>query len=123
VEALAFDRHGLETVRDAVARRADSAGLVASRAQDLVLAVDEIAVNSVRHGGGNGVLRLWQEGGRLLCEVKDRGRIADPLAGRHRPKPGQLGGWGMFIANQLCDLVQLRTGDHGTAVRLHMQLG
>jgi anti-sigma regulatory factor (Ser/Thr protein kinase) len=122
VEVLAFDRHAVDAVRGLVGRRAEEAGLPAERARDLVLAVDEIAVNSVRHGGGNGILRLWQEGDRLLCEVKDRGQIADPLAGRHSPAAGQLGGWGMFIANQLCDLVQLRSGEHGTAVRLHMQL-
>lgn len=122
VEVLAFDRHAVGSVRRIVGRRAEDAGLAPERAGDLVLAVDEIAVNSVRHGGGNGVLRLWQEGDRLLCEVKDRGHIADPLAGRRPPIAGQLGGWGMFIANQLCDLVQLRTGEQGTAVRLHMQL-
>jgi anti-sigma regulatory factor (Ser/Thr protein kinase) len=122
VEVMAFDRHGVGAVRGVVARRADEVGLDAERAGALVLAVDEIAVNSVRHGGGNGILRLWLEGDRLLCEVKDRGRIADPLAGRHRPVTGQLGGWGMFIANHMCDLVQLRSGEQGTAVRLHMQL-
>ena len=122
VEVMAFDRHGVDGVRGVVARRAGEAGLDAERARDLVLAVDEVAVNSVLHGGGNGILRLWQEGDRLLCEVRDRGLIADPLAGRQRPVTGQLGGWGMFIANQLCDLVQLRTGEQGTAVRLQMQL-
>jgi anti-sigma regulatory factor (Ser/Thr protein kinase) len=122
VVVMAFDRHGVNAVRGIVGRRADEVGLDPERAQDLVLAVDEIAVNSVLHGGGNGILRLWLEGDRLLCEVKDRGRIEDPLAGRHRPVPGQLGGWGMFIANQLCDLVQLRTGEQGTAVRVQMQL-
>jgi anti-sigma regulatory factor (Ser/Thr protein kinase) len=122
VEAMAFDRHAVNAVRGIVAGRAADAGLAGDRTRDLVLAVDEIVVNSIRHGGGNGVLRLWQEDHRLVCEVTDRGHITDPLAGRHRPVTGQCGGWGMFIANQLCDLVQMRSGEQGTAVRLHMRL-
>jgi anti-sigma regulatory factor (Ser/Thr protein kinase) len=59
----------------------------------------------------------------LICEVRDTGRIADPLAGRRRPPADQLaGGWGLWIANALCDLVQLRTSSGGTTVRLHLRV-
>jgi anti-sigma regulatory factor (Ser/Thr protein kinase) len=119
-EVMAYDRATLSEVRAAVARRAGAAGLPPERVSDLVLAVDEVAANSVRHGGGNGVLRVWLDRGTLICEVKDRGRLADPLAGRRRPAHMAESGWGLYIAHQVCDLVRVRTDERGTVVRLHM---
>ena len=58
----------------------------------------------------------------MVCEVRDRGRIEEPLVGRRRPEPGARGGHGLWMANQLCDLVQLRSRRSGTSVRLHMRL-
>lgn len=92
-------------------------GLDAERREDLVLAVAEAAANSVRHGGGRGILRIWHEDGTVICELRDRGHIDDPLAGRRMPDSEQLGGRGLWIANSVCDLVQVRAG----AVRLHMK--
>jgi anti-sigma regulatory factor (Ser/Thr protein kinase) len=91
------------------------------RGQDLVLAVAELAANSIRHGGGRGILRVWHDDGAVIAEIRDRGLIADPLAGRREPSFEQLGGRGLWIANAVCDLVQVRSGPQGTAVRLHMK--
>ncbi len=113
----------LSAVRGLVARHAARAGLGDDRTADMLVAVNEIATNSVRHGGGRGVLRLWQEPGALICEVRDEGRIDDPLAGRQRPRAGQVGGYGLWLANQLCDLVQIRSLPTGSVVRLHMRRG
>jgi anti-sigma regulatory factor (Ser/Thr protein kinase) len=121
-EVLAYDRAAMRDVRSVVAARCAAAGLRDRRAEDLVLAADEAAANSVRHGGGNGVLRTWEQDGALICEVRDHGRVADPLAGRSTPPPGEPSGWGLYIAHQVCDLVQVRSDDHGTVVRLHMRL-
>jgi hypothetical protein len=77
---------------------------------DFVLAVDEIAINSVQHGGGRGIVRLWREGGALVCDVRDQGIIRDPLAGRTRPDVDAFGGRGLWIANAVCELVQIRPG-------------
>jgi anti-sigma regulatory factor (Ser/Thr protein kinase) len=120
---LAFERDGLSEVRRAVGAAADRAGFDAARRHDLVLAINELAGNSTRHGSGRGVLRLWHEDERLVCEVRDRGRIADPLAGRRRPEPESENGWGLWIVNQVCDLVQVRSGSDGTVVRAHMRAG
>jgi len=46
----------------------------------------------------------------LICEVHDTGQIADPLAGRRLPSPTAVGGFGLWLVNHLCDLVQVRTG-------------
>ena len=91
-----------------------------ARAADTVLAVHEVATNSQRHGGGQGTLRLWDDERALTCEVRDGGRIEDPLVGRVRPRPDASGGRGLWLANQLCDLVQIRAVPDGTVVRLHM---
>ena len=83
--------------------------------------MNEVATNSLRHAAGAGVLRVWEEPHGLVCEVRDSGSFDVPLAGRERPVPGQLGGYGLWLANQLCDLVQIRSLPAGTVVRLHMR--
>jgi anti-sigma regulatory factor (Ser/Thr protein kinase) len=118
-DELPFASGTLAGLRGLVKLRAAGAGLPATRASDLVLAVNEVATNSIRHGGGAGVLRIWQAAGALICEITDAGRIADPLAGRRRPVTGQSGGHGLWLCNQICDLVQLRTFATGSVVRLH----
>jgi anti-sigma regulatory factor (Ser/Thr protein kinase) len=115
-DLLAEVRRFLEAV-------AERAGLAPARVHDLVLGVHEVATNSVRHGGGRGVLRVWREGDSVICDVRDSGRIGrQPLVGRLRPVLGQTGGWGLWIANQVCDLVQLRELPDGSVVRLHQRL-
>jgi anti-sigma regulatory factor (Ser/Thr protein kinase) len=121
-EEMGFQSTSLALVRRFVSTRAADAGLDADRVEDLVLSVNEAATNSVRHGGGGGVVRVWRDGSSLVCEVRDRGRVEEPLVGRRRPQPGTNGGHGLWMANQLCDLVQLRTRRNGTAVRLHMRV-
>jgi anti-sigma regulatory factor (Ser/Thr protein kinase) len=117
---LAFERDDLRALRGFVGARAEAFGLETDRIQSLTLAADEIASNTLRHAGGPGVLRVWEERDRLVCEVRDRGRIVEPLVGRFRPRPDVEGGFGLWIANQLCDLVQIRSFDRGAVVRLHM---
>jgi anti-sigma regulatory factor (Ser/Thr protein kinase) len=116
-----FDVDSLGVVRRMISVYAAGIGMTAERTGDLILAVDELATNSVRHGGGRGVLRVWHERGTLICEVRDRGRIDEPLVGRHIPSTDQPGGFGVWLVNQLCDLVQMRALPGGNVVRLHMR--
>lgn len=119
---LRFDGASLAAVRRFVYEQADESGLGTAQAHDLALAVNEVATNSVCHGGGDGVVRAWEEeDGTLVCEVEDRGRVGDPLVGRRRPGADQKSGRGLWIANQLCDLVQVRSFAEGTIVRLHLR--
>ena len=117
-----FGLHALGSVRRAVAALAHRVGLEPRRATDFVLAVNELAANSVRHGGGHGSLRCWDDGRSLVGEVRDSGHIADPLVGRSRPSVEQPGGRGVWMVHHLCDLVQLRTSPDGTVVRVHAHL-
>jgi anti-sigma regulatory factor (Ser/Thr protein kinase) len=119
-EIFEFEVSGLGEVRRRVAAAAEEAGMNPREVADVVTATSELAANSVMHGGGSGSLRLWSDRERLLVEVEDRGRIEDPLAGRVRPDVSQEGGRGLWLANELCDLVQIRSGERGTTVRLHV---
>ena len=120
---LGFEAATLQAVRVFVAMHAAEAGLSAVRCEDLVLAVNELTSNSVRHGGGSGVLRTWVDGESFIVEVRDSGQIVRPLAGREPPAGGQVGGHGLWLVNQLCDLMQLRTFPSGSVVRAHMRRG
>ena len=122
VHELAFDERTIPRVRATVARWI-AGSMPGDRAADVLLAVHEIASNSVRHGGGEGRLRYWNEDGTLVCEVRDAGRIRDDLAGRELPPLYAEMGRGLWLAHQLCDLVQLRSSTEGTVVRLRMSPG
>ena len=119
---LPFNRDTVRLARRFVGAHAIDAGVSGARTADLVLAVDELATNSVRHGGGAGLLRVWEDDGVLLCEVRDGGLIDDPLVGRVKPTGERIGGYGMWMVNQLCDLVQVRSSPGGTVIRIHTRI-
>jgi anti-sigma regulatory factor (Ser/Thr protein kinase) len=121
-EVLGY-RADLRPVRELAGRRATQAGLSPVRADDLITAVSELAANTIRHTPGNGILRIWQTLGELVCEICDQGWIANPLAGRCRPAATAGGGLGLPLVHQVCDLVETRTDPaSGTIIRLHMSL-
>lgn len=117
---IAIVLDGLPAVRGLVTEHAASAGLDSDRIADLAMAVNEIATNSVEHGGGKGRLAIWTENGYLACQVTDAGYITDPLAGRMLPPPDQPGGRGLVLVNHVCDLVRVHTSPDGTTVRMHI---
>jgi len=119
---LPFGPGQLADVRTFISRRATAAGLDREHIADLVAAVNELATNSLLYGGAHGSVHAWPEPDGFVCEVRDDGRISDPLIGRRPPEPHQHGGRGLWMANQLCDLVRIRSGETGTTVRLHMSL-
>lgn len=121
-DELPFADGELVRVRRFAHERAGSAGLDQDRVTDFVFSVNELAANSIRHGGGTGLVRAWRDQLGLHCEVVDPGRIDDPLLGRARPEPEQTDGRGLWLVNQLCDLVQLRSGERGTIARVSMKL-
>jgi hypothetical protein len=52
-----------------------------------------------------------------VYEVADNTYVDDPLAGRRAPLVDSADA--LWTANQLCDLVQLRSTKTGTTVRVH----
>jgi anti-sigma regulatory factor (Ser/Thr protein kinase) len=118
-EVLAYETD-LVPVRWLVERHARRMGLGVERTVDLVLAANELAANTISHTSGGGVIHVWHTAGEILCQVHDTGRITDPMAGRVRRGPDGRG-HGLWLVNQVCDLVELRSGAAGTTVRLHMR--
>jgi len=112
----------LGKVRAFVAGLAQRAGLDQPSATAMVQAVNEIATNSLQHGGGQGELHTWTDSRSLVCEISDHGHITSPLAGRLPPAPDTAHGAGLWLANQLCDLVQIYSSPGRTAIRLHQNL-
>lgn len=120
---FSFSTGALHDVRAFVEKTARALGLGDRQVDDLVLAVNEMATNSVRHGGGDGRVGVWIDEGWLVCEVADAGVISEPLLGRRVPSVEGESGRGHWMANQLCDLVQVHSSRSSqTAVRLFMRL-
>ncbi|TDB78177.1 MULTISPECIES: ATP-binding protein [unclassified Micromonospora] len=118
--AQAFDQAQVTELRHSVGSCMRSAGLDGQRLDDFVLAVNELITNAVRHGGGQGWLRLWRHTGEIVCEVADHGGgiSAQRLSDRSRPAPETAGGWGLWLARELSDTMEVDTGPAGTTVRI-----
>ncbi|MDJ0343565.1 sensor histidine kinase [Streptomyces sp. H10-C2] len=121
-QVLAFDDATLTEPRLAAYRYAMCAGLDRDRIPDVELAVNELATNAILHGGGSGTLRVWTEAGHLVCELRDRGHLTDPLVGRVPVRRATPGGRGMLLVNHLADLVRIYTTAAGTTLRVYFAL-
>lgn len=108
----------LPALRQAARDLAIDMRLPRDREDDLLVAVTELATNSIRHGGGSAAVTLWSERGVVLCQVEDRGVVSDPMVGRRMPRPERTSGRGLWLVNHLCDLVQLHSSAEGTTVRI-----
>jgi len=116
---LGFALNELPSVRRAIASFALDAGLAPSRAEDLVLAVNEITTNAVIHGRPPATVRIWHSDGEVVVEVADAGDgIRDVLAGQLTPPTAALGARGLWLARLLCDAVEVRNGA-GCTVSMH----
>ena len=105
----------LESIRDFVKAAAAEAGLDKKRTYRLILAVDEIATNSVVHGYGEagieGDLRIWAEitDRSFAIVIEDSASSYDPpqqLISEDLDRPledRQVGGLGFFLAIQNVD--------------------
>lgn len=119
-----FDRGQVTELRHAVASFVEASGLSGQRLDDFVLAVNELLTNAVRHGGGQGRVRLWRDNGTMRCEVSDAGGgiASERLDDRSRPAPDVAGGWGLWLAKRLTDDMLVRTGPEGTTVEISCKI-
>lgn len=125
---LEFAGLALYVLRQAVQAHAAAAGMGGARARDVVLAVNELASNAVRHGAGRGRLRMWIQDGALCCQVEDAGRA--PRGGR--PGAGDeagAAGWpyahghGLWLVRLLADQMSVVSGPGGTCVTVRFAVG
>lgn len=116
--SMRFGATEIPAVRRATLRWATGAGWDDDAAQELLIAVYEVASNAVEHGGGAGVIHFWSDGSRLCCEVRSSRPVPDVLAGYAPPSTSQERGRGLWLARQICDLVEIRNDGDGATVRL-----
>jgi anti-sigma regulatory factor (Ser/Thr protein kinase) len=110
----------LRPVRELVASHAAALRMADDRITNMVIAAGEITANTLRHTSAGGTFWVWHTGEEIICQARDQGWIADPLAGRWR-RPPEGSGHGLWVVNQVCDLVEIRTSRAaGTIIRLHM---
>jgi MEDS: MEthanogen/methylotroph, DcmR Sensory domain len=114
---ISFRPENLDRIFAFVALDAYAAGLQADKASDLAAATQRLAAGSMKRGAGGGNIRIWHQSRAVICELADETYVGDLLAGRHEPSADN--GDGLWFANQLCDLVQLRSTPSGTTVRVH----
>jgi anti-sigma regulatory factor (Ser/Thr protein kinase) len=110
----------LAGLRRALLHHSELAGLARERREDYVFAINEVATNALRHGDGTATAQLWRDGDRIVTEVQSSTALPDPLAGRRRPSVEAPGGRGLWLVNQLCDLVEMRNLPAGSSVRMHV---
>lgn len=112
----------LGDLRAFLAGQAAVAGLDEHRTWDLVTAANEVATNSVLYGGSRATAHVWRDRAAVICELTDAGLFVDPLVGRLQPGDDEADNRGLWMVNQLCDLMQLRLTPDGTVVRMHVRV-
>lgn len=119
---MTFDVAELGRLRHLVGDVAGRGGLVSDLVADLVLAVNELASNSVEHGSGSGELRIWSDpSGPVVVEIIDHGGEIDaPFPGLAFPPPEGARGRGLWLASELCDVLQVWSDAEQTVVRVQI---
>ena len=110
----------LSEVRALAEKHARMAGLPADRVIDFVVAVGEVAANTVRHARSQGTMEIWDSRDGLVCEIRDAGVIADLSHVGRPPGPGATGGFGLWLVYQVCDQVDVRSDQNGTVIRMRV---
>ena len=123
-----FDSGRLSTLRVQLQACAVQAGLGEDRVADVILAVHELAANAVRHGGGAGRLRVWDQAAALYCQVDDgyMQRTAEPEAAPDHAAMSSLPcqpGHGLWVVRQVADRMRSLSGPRGTSVMIAFEHG
>jgi anti-sigma regulatory factor (Ser/Thr protein kinase) len=114
-------RDSLRLLREALQADPRIAGLPGERRSDLVLAANEAATNAVQHGDGACAAAVWGDEDRVVVEIRTATPVPDLLSGCRSPDPGAQSGRGLWLINQVCDLVQARSGPTGSVMRMHIR--
>ncbi|ROO89804.1 histidine kinase-like protein [Actinocorallia herbida] len=119
---VAVRSRDLRDLRALVSVHARRHGLGGALLHQLLVAVTEVATNALDHGEPPVTLRMWPEAGGLVCEVSDEGTWAPDgpeHTGHVPPRPHERAKLGLWAVRMLSGAVQVRTGPHGTRVRIH----
>jgi hypothetical protein len=121
-DAAVFSFNGdLRALRRFITDRAAEYGVEGDRADMLVLAVSEVGAYLKRQPPGGAAVRTWEQPGAVVCDFRQPGgSIDDPFLGL-RPaelEPGD--GDGLWLTNQICDWMEIRSDADGCAVQLQV---
>lgn len=111
----------LRALRRFIASRVDAYGVAGDRAEMLILAVSEVGAYLKNQGPGTAAVRAWEQPGAVVCDFRQPGTsITDPFLGL-RPASLEAGaGDGLWLANQICDWMEIRSGAEGCAIQLQV---
>jgi anti-sigma regulatory factor (Ser/Thr protein kinase) len=125
-----FDDDSLYSVRAAVAAHASEAGIGENRVRDVVLAIHELAANAVRHGAGQGRVRLWATSDGIRCEVTDPGPApAQAYGDRSDASYPDAATWpvehghGLWLVQKIADQASVESGPSGTIATVSFRSG
>lgn len=117
--AINVTQTGSAAAAETVTLQAALGNLRSDQVLGLTQAVRQLVTDSLTRGARQLTVRIWDRSDVLVCEIADTTVIRDLLVGRRPPQPP--GADAVWLANQVCDLVQVRSGDGGTVIRLHMR--
>ncbi|PPK68279.1 sensor histidine kinase [Actinokineospora auranticolor] len=102
-------------------RTANRDSLAPRELDDVVMSVSEVVTNAIKYGTPPIRIRVWTAADHMTVTVHDRGPgPADPFAGLlPAPRP-EGGGYGLWLAHQLCHHVTFAGDSTGFTVRLTM---
>ena len=113
----AFTAHTVSRLQNYIRLELHVAGLPDQTGASLAIATQQLALSSLRRGATEVTVRIWNEPHAMILEVADGSLVKDVLLGRRVPSDDQQDG--LWHANQLCDLVQMRSSSTGTHVRVY----
>ena len=107
--------------RDLTLEVAAEAGLDLEKANFLAFAVSEVTANALLHGHSAADVRVTASAAEVTVEVRDTGSGFRPAPPDQAvPDPHADHGRGLWLVEQLVDVVEIDTGPGGTTVRLTM---
>jgi anti-sigma regulatory factor (Ser/Thr protein kinase) len=114
-----FGPDDLRRVRDLVGAVARER--IPHRVNDAMLSVHEVAVNSIVHGGGRGVLRIEETADSIVFTVEDddgTGSVPSVSVVDEQSTSGR----GLWIAQESSDLLTVDVRSTSTRVSVHVRL-
>lgn len=114
-----FGPNDLRRVREVV--RSIASERIPDRADNAVLAVHEVAVNSIVHGGGHGVLHIAETADSLIFIVEDEDGTGS-IPAMHDADDEATSGRGLWIAERLSDRLVIDARPRHTHVGVHLSL-
>ena len=110
----------LATLREYTTERAGELGLYGERAELLTVAANEISLYLSMGEQDPVTVRIWDRFGAITCEIRRRGeRAIDPFSGYRPPGAQYAPGDGVWLARQLCESLDIRSGGGSCVVQLH----